>query len=799
MPPANGDPNEHTRLLDPTAPFKTRVGQLQHDEASSIVDSHVSKEEQELASSSVGERLPYNDYTTIDWLHDLVKDSYRYRMIHGAKGLRNEIYAAFDSSSGWIAVALSGILTACVAFCVDVAEATVSDWKYGYCKRNPFMNAEACCEHKTPLATTKDAGIGSDCDRFHHWSSDWWKSFGIYLGFALAFGIIAGGVTMLTRRSLPSAGPGHGDQPMQSESEIADEPPAGKSMYMAAGSGIPEIKTHLSGFVIPHFLDLKVLIVKAVGATFAVATGMCLGKEGPFVHISGCVGYLVASCFERYRENSRKMRELLSAAVAAGLSVAFGAPIGGVLFAYEEISTYFPRRVLWRSFLCSASAAIILKMLNPTGTGKLILFETHYGTKYSALHYFIFVVLGIAGGIWGGLFCKLNFKWSKWFRGYRIIKDHPVLEVFLVVFATVLLQYPNPLTRLSGDVIIKNLLVDCREESSIDNWICQNEAKTDGKGKYIGWLVYGCSVKLILTIITFGAKVPSGIIIPAMDGGSLFGRLIGQWVGTISPGVFAMVGAGAFLAGVSRMTVSLVVIMLELTGELEYILPHMIAILVAKWVADSLSAEGVYDLAQTVLGHPFLDLEHAMLLVQKQTPPPLAWKLIPPPQTMDEITIHVHRDSKVPRSELERKLNRLHERGLMDAGLVLVQDGILQGYLAEGELEFGLNEIGKVYPKDARVRLLGERNEIYGQDDHHDEEDQDGAYKPTAAQADELDLTSFVDRTPLTVFDAAPMEYVIECFGKLGLRHMMVTEEGTGKLVGVIIKKRLLAYLESLH
>ena len=106
-------------------------------------------------------------------------------------------------------------------------------------------------------------------------------------------------------------------------------------MSMAAGSGIPEIKTILSGFVIPGFLDFKVLAVKAVGAVFAVSTGMCLGKEGPFVHISTCVAYLVGKRFPKYRENGRKMREILSAGCSAGLSVAFGAPIGGVLFSYE--------------------------------------------------------------------------------------------------------------------------------------------------------------------------------------------------------------------------------------------------------------------------------------------------------------------------------------------------------------------------------------------------------------------------------------------------------------------------------
>lgn len=93
----------------------------------------------------------------------------------------------------------------------------------------------------------------------------------------------------------------------------------------------------MSGFSIPSLLSFKVLVVKAFGAVFAVSTGMCLGKEGPFVHISTCVGYLVGSLFPKYNDNGRKMRELLSAACASGLSVAFGAPIGGVLFSYEEV------------------------------------------------------------------------------------------------------------------------------------------------------------------------------------------------------------------------------------------------------------------------------------------------------------------------------------------------------------------------------------------------------------------------------------------------------------------------------
>ncbi len=221
---------------------------------------------------------------------------------------------------------------------------------------------------------------------------------------------------------------------------------------------------------------------------------------------------------------------------------------------------------------------------------------------------------------------------------------------------------------------------------------------------------------------------------------------------------------------------------MQLTGELEYIVPHMIAILVAKWVADMLEASGVYDLAQTVLGHPFLDLDHSMTLVQRHAD--LVEVLIPPQQTMREITVNVPSDGLVRRQLLEEKLDQLRSRGLLDAGLVLVQNDMLQGYLAEGELDFGLSSLSTVLDSpsdvdnsdDVKVRLLGNT---------HNEEA-------------EFDMSKFVDRTPLTICAKSPVEYAVEMFGKLGLRHLCVTEEGSGRLVGVVIKKRLVAYLEGL-
>lgn len=710
-----------------------------------------------------------------------MKDSSRLRYVRNRPGIRFQLLSIFDQASGWLVAALVGVITAFVAYTVDVTEATVSDWKEGYCKPNLLLDRETCCSVKAllsfdPNTTSKD----QDCLDFQLWSEIYVSRFVVYIAFGVLFGLFSSGLTMLTRCSLPVA-------PSSQTKETG--PHLAKTMYMAAGSGIPEIKSILSGFVIPGFLSFKVLFIKALGAVFAVATGMCLGKEGPFVHISTCVGWLVANLFPKYRDNGRKMREMLSAACAAGLSVAFGAPIGGVLFSYEEISSYFPRKVLWRAFLCSLTAAIVLKGLNPTGTGKLVLFETHYGeASYDTVHFPVFVFLGIAGGIFGGLFCKLNFAWSRRFRSIPFIRDHPVFETTLVVLVTTLLQFPNPLIRDSGDKIVKALLADCRSSTS---WVCEHEsssATSSEKTRYICYLIYGTLTKLVLTVITFGIKVPSGVIIPALDAGALFGRLVGQFVSS-SPGIFAMVGAAAFLAGVSRMTISLGVIMFELTGDLDYVVPNMVAILVAKWVADALGRESVYDLAQTVLGHPFMDCEHAISEVQRR-PAQKAEVLIPPQQTMNEITVVVPEKNCVSFRLLVEKLSQLRARGLLDAGLVLVRnDGSLLGYLSESELGFVIDKISSAQPLDEDVcvfspsssTISGNNNQMHG------------------CNHSQWDLSPFVDRTPLSICAQAPLEYLVEMFGKLGLRYLVLTEEVTGKVVGVVLKKRLVAYLESIN
>lgn len=99
------------------------------------------------------------------------------------------------------------------------------------------------------------------------------------------------------------------------------EGPSVMTYYTAAGSGVAEVRVILSGFVLHGFLGVQTLIVKTSALVLSVASGLSLGKEGPYVHIASCVGNIVCRLFSKYNHNDGKRREVLSASAASGFTV----------------------------------------------------------------------------------------------------------------------------------------------------------------------------------------------------------------------------------------------------------------------------------------------------------------------------------------------------------------------------------------------------------------------------------------------------------------------------------------------
>lgn len=142
----------------------------------------------------------------------------------------------------------------------------------------------------------------------------------------------------------------------------------------ALGSGVAETMGILNGVKYPDFITLKALLVKFLGVAFAVSAGLTVGKEGPLIHIGAIVGSAIPYLplgITKYFRNDFEKRKLLAVGVASGVSAAFGAPIGGALFAYElsKPNTFWSFSLTWKVFFASTIATFTLSLFKQLEDG----------------------------------------------------------------------------------------------------------------------------------------------------------------------------------------------------------------------------------------------------------------------------------------------------------------------------------------------------------------------------------------------------------------------------------------------
>uniref|UniRef100_A0A0G4FPU8 Chloride channel protein n=1 Tax=Chromera velia CCMP2878 TaxID=1169474 RepID=A0A0G4FPU8_9ALVE len=541
------------------------------------------------------------DFHTVDWRHEWHTHKARQKQIEEMRQRRccGALLRYWYKAEGWVACALIGVMAAISAAISEVGVSYFSDVRSGTCDGGSFwFDQRLCCGSDLNL----DLELNSCQNTLPHPDipvskfepTDWqgWSalarlptSSGFFLDYAM-FVVIGGGMAVLAAVLCRSLAPA------------------------AAGGGIAEVKVILGGFVMKGVLGGWVLIVKSVGLVLAVASGLALGQEGPMVHLSCCWANLVSRVTRKYHDNEAKKRELLAAAAAAGIAVAFGAPLGGVLFSLEELCTYFPPKTLYKSFFCAVVGVLVLKGLDAKSEGgSVTVFDIDYvepkGT-WQLTELVFFALIGVLGGLLGSAFIYLNIQWlhaKKKLPQLEFIRKHPIMEVAVVAVVTCSINFLFPLMKIPS----KGQYADAHYRTDANLLI------------RIG---LGACLKFIQTVFTIGLFLPCGLFVPSMVVGALYGRLIGLLVQKletnfhffpkcnkcIQPGIYAMAGAAAMLGGVTRMTIALVVIMFEVTGGLEYVAPFMVAVMIAKWVGDALIL-GINECMIKLKGYPFLEKE----------------------------------------------------------------------------------------------------------------------------------------------------------------------------------------------
>ncbi|CAL0328677.1 unnamed protein product [Lupinus luteus] len=418
----------------------------------------------------------------------------------------------------------------------------------------------------------------------------------------------------------------------------------------AAGSGIPEVKAYLNGVDAHSILAPSTLFVKIFGSILGVSAGFVVGKEGPMVHTGACIASLLGQGGSRkygltwkgfrYFKNDRDRRDMITCGAAAGVASAFRAPVGGVLFALEEAASWWRSALLWRTFFTTAVVAIVLRAsiqfcstgkCGLFGKGGLIMYDVSaYKVSYSGADLVAVLILGIIGGILGSLY---NYLVDKVVRTYSIINEKGAAFKILLVIAISLLTsccyyflpWVAPCTPCPTNITTSCPSVDESGEykrfqcpPGYYNALASLFLNTNDDAIRIllasgGFHVFSLFIFFVavffIGIITYGIAIPSGLFIPVILAGAAYGRLVGRIfdpVMTLDTGFFALLGAASFLGGTMRMTVSLGVILLELTNDLLLLPLVMLTLLVSKTVADSFN-KGVYDQILHIKGLPYLE------------------------------------------------------------------------------------------------------------------------------------------------------------------------------------------------
>lgn len=383
----------------------------------------------------------------------------------------------------------------------------------------------------------------------------------------------------------------------------------------AIGSGIPEMKAVLMGITLDGFLSVKTALIKFLCLMLTVGSGIPVGKEGPFVHLSCFIADKLSRLpmFNYIQKTTQLRTHLYNSASAVGFAANLGTPIGGVLYNIETTSTYYPTRNYLISFIGSLTAAMVFRWFWNLVNGRdslapIVPIYYDYGNvghSTSAIEYILAITLGLAAGCFGALFTTMNYWYCVFLRNTRLsIYRAPYLYGIIICGIAAFFSYPL----LIGDYmashpfdVLKDLFYSgpLSDTSKLAN---QDWARWN---IFLSLIIIGAYM-FILTPWAILLPVPAGVYLPTLIIGASLGRFWGEimkivfkpyegWSNIIIiPGLYSIIGAASFSAGVTH-TISSAIIVFEMTGDMRLLLPVLLAVLISVTTSKSFSTTSIYE------------------------------------------------------------------------------------------------------------------------------------------------------------------------------------------------------------
>jgi chloride channel 7 len=418
------------------------------------------------------------------------------------------------------------------------------------------------------------------------------------------------------------------------------------------------------------------LVVRILGITLACAASFPVGREGPMVCIGGTIGYqvveLVALPFVRRWvdvQTQGKESEINPAMIvdeerfahakrigcalggAAGIASAFNAPIGGILYMFEEVTvTSWPPELTFRAFVCTVLSAMLSRaFLNLTHeeVHHLVIFDEKKSLETVSWDWTdvpFFVMLSVFIGFFSAFIARsmlcvwsLRDRFKKSLRFRRFKREIKALEVVLFAIVCALIFALLPLLidcieepasangrQLSAGGGLRFVRHDCPEgqhrevatllltgaEESVKHLF----SRASDSAFSLRPLLASAFVYSVLMCGMPGLPMPMGSFVPCLLVGAMIGRFAGEAARDTNlvlahPGVYALVGSAAMLSGFTHMTIAIVVLLVEAAADLSLVSPIMLGILLASLASKRLNHHAYDEVLILRKGVPFLDAE----------------------------------------------------------------------------------------------------------------------------------------------------------------------------------------------
>jgi CIC family chloride channel protein len=311
-------------------------------------------------------------------------------------------------------------------------------------------------------------------------------------------------------------------------------------------------------------INRKLWIHKSITSVLSIGTGGGGGREAPIVQVGSAIGSTVA---QMLRFSPNKTRTLLGCGAAAGLAAVFNAPIGGVMFAVEVLLGDFSVK----TFSPIVIAAVIGTVLSRSFLGNSPTFQVPEYALVSNTELLFYCVLGILAGLSAVMFIKIYYALEEWFGRIEKRWKIPVWAM------------PAIGGLMSGVICIWFPGLYGFTYEAINNAVHGNESWTNMIGIYL--------FKPVVAGLSIGSGGSGGMFAPAMKMGAMLGGMFGKLVHMIFPsitatsGAYALVGMGALTAGIMRAPLTVILILFEVTGQYEIVLPIMFAAVTSSLVA----------------------------------------------------------------------------------------------------------------------------------------------------------------------------------------------------------------------